>query len=108
MKLRVALIGLFLFALPQIANPRPVCALPACELERVYYSDDSFTNVVADYYVSCSSGVHRSGHSTYYYDHIEYGDCGNGQGTCGGVNFRCSNGTTIDASDPRYIGQHCG
>jgi hypothetical protein len=107
MKLRIHVIALFFLIALALPPARHLCALPACELERRFYSDGTFTATVGDYYVSCSYGIIRSGHSSCYYDHIEYGECGYGQGTCGGLDFRCSNQVITDASNPAYIGASC-
>ena len=109
MRLRITFLCLLIAAVALLLarHPHPAaCALPACDSVKEYYDDNTFTNQVGEYHVSCS-GVTRWGHSTYYYDYYENGDCGNGYGTCGGVDFRCENGTITAASDSRYIGTSC-
>jgi len=107
---RIAVIALLLAALAALLLTRPeraACTLPACASEREFYSDATFTTQVGDYNVTCQ-GVTRWGHSSCFYTHTEYGDCGNGYGECGGVDLTCSDGTIIAASDSRYVGQPCG
>jgi hypothetical protein len=108
MKLRIATLGLVLMAALAfpLRSPKGVCTLPACDSVKDYYDDASFTNQVGQYHVSCS-GVTRFGHSTYYYDYYENGDCGNGYGSCGGVDYRCENGTITWASNSAYLGHFC-
>ena len=112
MKLKVTTFGVVsVIALTLAVALRPTrssaaCTLPACDLERMFYSDNTFTNQVGSIHITCQGGV-QWGSKTNHYDHEEYGDCGHGYGTCGGVDFRCSNGVIISASDYRYVGLTC-
>lgn len=107
MKLKLAGAG-FLVLISLALQPVPkLCARPACQLSREFYTDNTFTETVGLYVVSCSSGVITTGHSSCYYEHIEQGECGNGYGGCGGFDFRCSNQVITDASNPAYIGAAC-
>lgn len=110
MKLKVATLGFLIMAaltLMLLSQPRSAsCALPACDLEREFYSNNTFSVLVGSYHVTCN-GIIQWGSKTNYYDHTEYGDCGNGYGTCGGVDTRCSNGVIIWASAPGYVGNSC-
>ena len=108
MKRRIIVIALLIGALTLLSPTRPqraACVLPACSSEREFYSDGSFTTVVGDYFVSCN-GVIRSGHSSCYYMHYEYGTCGSAE--CSDLEFTCTNGTITAASNPAYVGQSCG
>lgn len=89
-----------LFAGPQ----RRACALPACDILRNYYSDNTFSTLVAQYHVTCY-GVTRWGHNTYYYDHLSLGSCGSAE--CLAWDYRCENGIITEASFPGYVGNSC-
>ena len=106
---KTAVIALLLFALAWVfVTPRPqraACAFPACATERVFYTDGTFTTESGDYNVTCE-GVVRSGHSSCFYIHYEYGPCGSGE--CSTLEFTCNNGTITYASNPAYNGQPCG
>lgn len=107
---RIAISVLLLTTLVLLLSTKPgraSCVLPACASEREFYSDSTFTTQVGDYNVTCQ-GVTRWGHSSCFYTHTEYGDCGNGYGGCGGIDFTCSNGVITAASSPGYVGQSCG
>jgi hypothetical protein len=109
MKRKIAVLTLLLVAVVLLAwTPRAqkaACALPSCNTERVFYTDGTFTTIMGDYLVSCQ-GVIRSGHSSCYYYHYEYGPCGGG--TCSDLEFTCNGGTIENASNPVYNGMSCG
>lgn len=93
------------FALLSAGPQRRACALPACDILRNYYADNTFSGpLVGQYHVTCY-GITRWGNSTYYYDHLSLGACGASE--CLDWDYRCENGTITDASDPRYIGNSC-
>jgi hypothetical protein len=106
---KIAVITLLLLALAlMFGAPRPqiaAVASPACASERVFYTDGNFTTESGDYNVTCN-GVVRSGHSSCYYMHYEYGSCQGGQ--CSTLEFTCNNGTIQNASNPAYNGLSCG
>lgn len=110
MKLKVLTLGVLLtvaLTLTSLSHQSSkACALPACDLERLFYSDNTFTNQVGSKHVTCQ-GLVQWGSQTNHYDHLEYGDCGHGYGTCGGVDYGCSDGIIVWASDSRYVGLSC-
>jgi hypothetical protein len=110
MKLKVLTLALFLtVALVPPSTSHKIAAaraLPACDLERMFFSDDTFIDDVGSYHITCY-GTNYWGARTNYYEHTEYGECGYGYGTCSGVDFRCSNGTITWASVAAYVGQPC-
>jgi len=111
MKLRVISLGLLAAAVLTLIlvshkKSTAACSLPACDLERTFFSDSTFTEEVGAYHITCY-GTNVWGVRSNYYDHIEYGECGYGYGTCSGVDFTCSDGTIIWASVPGYVGQPC-
>ena len=77
MKLKVVVLGLLAAALTLtlLSQQRSAmaCLLPACDLERLFYSSNTFATEVGSYHVTCQ-GIVQWGSKTNYYDHIEYGD----------------------------------
>jgi hypothetical protein len=107
---RIVALALLLAALAALMlwpqQPRAAYTLlPACDSEREFYSDATFSTQVGDWNVTCH-GVTHSGHSSCYYIHSEYGPCGNAE--CSDLSFVCTNGTITSASNPAYVGQSCG
>ena len=81
------------------------CVLPTCDIDRAFYSDDTFTTQVGDYHVTCQ-GIQQWGARGCFYDSFDNGECYPGA-VCTGLDFRCENGTITSASDPNYIGHSC-
>lgn len=81
------------------------CTLPACDLGRIFF-ESNFTDEIGYINITCF-GTYQSGSRSNYYDHTEYADCGNGQGYCAGIDYRCAQGIKIDAVPAQYIGTSC-
>ena len=110
MKLKVMTLGLLVSAALTLMlmsrQSQATCLLPACSLLREYYADDTFDQEIGVWNITCHY-TSQSGVRSNYYDHTEFGECGNGYGGCAGVDYRCSNGIIIGSNSLAYIGQPC-
>jgi hypothetical protein len=107
MKFKLLRAGLILgvTSLLFITHARPTrCALPACDIARVFYTDGTFNTVQGIYHVTCS-GIVRTGHSSNYWEQESNGSCGDAE--CPDSYYQCSNGTVTASSVPSQIGTAC-
>ena len=73
----LALLGFFSFGGTEYLNSSPttVCAGPCYIIERYYYDDATYTNLVGYKITGCTGGSNQWGIVPTPYEQIEYGGC---------------------------------